>query len=103
MVPRHISIYMYVVLDYIRYFRERTRSFIFRTLAGYNSIVCNSNSSKKNNVSIGFFIIGAIIFSFYLYFTIWNIYYSNTKQREESYPTVREKQIAKENEPKKDE
>jgi hypothetical protein len=46
-------------------------------------------------MSIGFFIVGAIIFSIYLYFTIWNIYYSNNKQREESYPTVREKQIPK--------
>ncbi|SHG07586.1 hypothetical protein SAMN05444372_102166 [Flavobacterium micromati] len=49
-------------------------------------------------MSIGFFIIGAIIFSIYLYFTIWNIYYSNSKQREESYPTVREKQISKKGE-----
>jgi hypothetical protein len=54
-------------------------------------------------VSIGFFIIGAVIFSIYLYFTIWNIYYSNTKQREESYPTVREKQLSKEKDPKKEE
>lgn len=53
-------------------------------------------------MSTGFFIIGAIIFSIYLYFTIWNIYYSNTKQKEESYPTVREKQLSKEKELKKD-
>jgi len=51
-------------------------------------------------MSIGFFIIGGIIFSIYLYFTIWNIYYSNNKQREESYPTVREKQISEKNEVK---
>lgn len=54
-------------------------------------------------MSIGFFIIGAIIFSVYLYFTIWNIYYSNSKQREESYPTVKEKLLSKKEELKKDE
>jgi hypothetical protein len=54
-------------------------------------------------MSIGFFIVGAIIFSIYLYFTIWNIYYSNSKQRKESYPTVREKQLSQKNEAEKNE
>ncbi|SHF79183.1 hypothetical protein SAMN05444396_101413 [Flavobacterium segetis] len=54
-------------------------------------------------MSISFFIIGAIIFSIYLYFTIWNIYYSNNKQRKESYPTVREKQLSQKNEAEKNE
>ena len=34
------------------------------------------------------FIIGAVIFSFYVYFLIWNIFHSTKKQREENrYPT----------------
>lgn len=39
-------------------------------------------------MSVGFFIVGAVIFAFYMYFTIWNIVYSNKKQREQNYPTV---------------
>ena len=38
-------------------------------------------------MSIGFFIVGFIIFSVYVYFLIWNIFTSNRKQREENYPT----------------
>lgn len=37
-------------------------------------------------MSIGFFIIGGIIFAVYMYFTIWNIYYSSKKSKEENYP-----------------
>ena len=37
-------------------------------------------------MSIGFFIVGFIIFSVYVYFLIWNIFTSNKKQREENYP-----------------
>ena len=37
-------------------------------------------------MSLGFFIVGAVIFSFYVYFLIWNIFSSNKKQREENYP-----------------
>tara|TARA_Y100000385_G_C12914465_1_gene559742 strand:- start:12 stop:242 length:231 start_codon:yes stop_codon:yes gene_type:complete len=40
-------------------------------------------------MNIGMFIIGGLIFSVYMYFTIWNIYYSSKKQREENYPTLR--------------
>ena len=36
-------------------------------------------------MSGGFFIVGGIIFSVYVYFLIWNIFYSNKKQREENY------------------
>lgn len=42
-------------------------------------------------MSAGFFIIGGIIFAFYLYFTFWNIFYSSKKQREENYPNVAKK------------
>jgi len=42
-------------------------------------------------MNIGMFIIGGIIFSVYMYFTIWNIYYSSKKQREENYPTLKKK------------
>ena len=34
------------------------------------------------------FIVGFIIFSAYMYLTIWNIFYSARKQREENYPDL---------------
>ncbi len=38
-------------------------------------------------MGLGMFIIGFVIFLFYVYFLIWNIFYSNKKQREENnYP-----------------
>ena len=39
-------------------------------------------------MSIGFFIVGAVIFSVYVYFLIWSIFYHNKKQQEENYPTL---------------
>ena len=39
-------------------------------------------------MSGGFFIVGGIIFSFYVYFLIWNIFTSNKKQRQENYPNL---------------
>ncbi len=39
-------------------------------------------------MSPGFFIIGGIIFALYMYFTLWNIVYSNKKQKEENYPNL---------------
>ena len=35
-------------------------------------------------MGLGMFIIGFVIFLFYVYFLIWNIFYSNKKQREEN-------------------
>jgi|TARA_Y100000385_G_scaffold55933_1_gene53501 large-conductance mechanosensitive channel len=35
-------------------------------------------------MDLSFFIIGFIIFSFYVYFLIWNIFNSTKKQREEN-------------------
>jgi len=32
------------------------------------------------------FIVGTVIFGAYMYFLIWNIFYSAKKQREENYP-----------------
>jgi len=37
-------------------------------------------------MSLGFFFVGGIIFAVYIYFTIWNIFHSSKKQREENYP-----------------
>lgn len=37
-------------------------------------------------MNLGFFIIGGVIFALYMGLTIWNIIYSNKKQREENYP-----------------
>ena len=34
------------------------------------------------------FIVGFVIFGIYLYLTIWNIFYSSKKQREENYPNL---------------
>jgi hypothetical protein len=34
------------------------------------------------------FIVGTVIFGVYLYFLIWNIFYSAKKQREENYPSL---------------
>ena len=34
-------------------------------------------------MSLAFFIVGFCIFSLYIYFLIWNIFYQNKKQREE--------------------
>ena len=42
-------------------------------------------------MSIGFFIVGAIIFATYMGFTIWNIIYSSQKQKEENYPSQNSK------------
>ena len=39
-------------------------------------------------MSIGFFIIGGIIFSVYIYLMIWSIIYNNKKQQEENYPNL---------------
>lgn len=36
-------------------------------------------------MGIGFFIVGGVIFAAYIGLTIWNIIYSNRKQREENY------------------
>jgi|TARA_B110000967_G_scaffold125388_1_gene128175 uncharacterized membrane protein len=35
-------------------------------------------------MGLGMFIIGFIVFLFYVYFLVWNIFYSNKKQREEN-------------------
>ncbi len=37
-------------------------------------------------MNLGFFIIGGLIFSVYIYFTIWNIFYGARKQTEENDP-----------------
>ena len=45
-------------------------------------------------MNIGFFVIGAIIFSVYIGLTFWNIFYSNRKQREENYPNLNKSEVA---------
>lgn len=37
-------------------------------------------------MSIGFFIIGGIIFAVYLYLMVWNINYSAKQNKKENYP-----------------
>jgi len=50
-------------------------------------------------MNIGMFIVGAIIFSVYVVFLIWNIFYGARKQREENYPGY----YARHGEPEQDE
>jgi CHASE3 domain sensor protein len=52
-------------------------------------------------MNIGFFIIGAVIFSVYIGLTFWNIFYSNQKQREENYPNLKKNRVADANAPSK--
>lgn len=40
-------------------------------------------------MGIGFFIVGGVIFATYMGLTIWNIIYSNRKQKEENYPSAK--------------
>jgi len=37
-------------------------------------------------MNIGFFIVGGIIFALYMALTLWNIYDSSRKSKEENYP-----------------
>ena len=39
-------------------------------------------------MSLTFFVVGGVIFAVYMYLTIWNIFYSSKKQREENYPSL---------------
>ncbi len=40
-------------------------------------------------MSITFFIVGAVIFAVYMYFTIWNIYYNYPKSsKHKDYPNL---------------
>ncbi len=40
-------------------------------------------------MGIQFFIVGGVIFATYMGLTIWNIIYSNRKQKEENYPATK--------------
>ena len=51
-------------------------------------------------MNIGFFIVGAVIFAFYLGFMVWNIIYSSKKQQEENYPNINLDEISDESENK---
>ncbi len=39
-------------------------------------------------MSLLMFIIGFILFSIYIVFLIWNVYYNGKKQKEENYPEL---------------
>jgi len=66
--------------------RLHRRSSVFGTLARNYPPFCDSDQTKKKLMNLGFFIMGGLIFSVYIYFTIWNIFYGARKQREENYP-----------------
>ena len=42
-------------------------------------------------MNIGFFIVGGLIFAIYMALTLWNIIYSNRKQKEDNYPNLKVK------------
>ena len=84
MVSCNSCIYLSCVLGRIRIFRKNRGGAIFCSLAGNNFIICNSHKTKKKIMDIGVFIIGFIIFCFYVYFLIWNIFNGTKKQREEN-------------------
>lgn len=44
-------------------------------------------------MSVGFYLVGGIIFAVYLYFTFWNIFYGHKKQKEENYPNLGKEEI----------
>lgn len=48
-------------------------------------------------MSVGFFIVGGVIFAVYLFLMSWNIFYSSKKQREENYPNIDSKGRLKKN------
>ncbi len=37
-------------------------------------------------MNIAMFIVGAVIFAAYIFFTFWNIFYGARKNKEENYP-----------------
>ena len=39
-------------------------------------------------MSVGFFLVGGVIFAIYVWFTIWIIFSQNKAQRKENYPKV---------------
>ena len=39
-------------------------------------------------MNVAMFIVGGCIFSVYVAFLIWNIFYGSRKQREENYPDI---------------
>lgn len=41
----------------------------------------------------GMYIIGAIIFGVYMYFTVWNIIYNSNKQEEENRATIEDDSV----------
>jgi len=55
---------------------------------GQEQYYCSQSQLDKEEIqmNIGFFIVGAVIFATYMGLTIFNIIYSNRKQREENYP-----------------
>ena len=50
-------------------------------------------------MNVAMFIVGFCIFSVYIYFTIWNIFYGARKNKEENYPDY----YSRHNSPKRDE
>ena len=75
---------MHAIFNRVRNNGDDGRGPIFGTLAGYYIIICNSHQTKKNNMNIGFFIAGGVIFALYMGLTFWNIFDSNRKQKEQN-------------------
>ena len=84
MVSSYSGIRMYVIFDRVWNNGYDRRSPVFGTLARYNIIIRNSHQTKKNDMNLGFFIAGGVIFALYMGFTFWNILESNRKQKKEN-------------------
>ena len=57
---------------------------VLSALAWNYTVIRYSNQTKKNHMSIGFFLVGGVIFALYMGLTIWNIVNSNNKQSEDN-------------------
>ena len=53
-------------------------------MAGDNFTIRNSNKTKKKIMGLSIFIIGFIIFVIYVYFLVYNVFFSTKKQSEEN-------------------
>ena len=57
-------------------------------LEQYYYLQSQLDKEETHKMGIGFFIVGGAIFAAYMGLTIFNIIYSNRKQREENYPSL---------------
>ena len=84
MVPCDPSLSNALVFCWIRFNGHDRRGAIFCTLARDHLVICDCYQTKKNDMSIGFFVVGGLIFALYMGLTILNIVNSNNRQSEDN-------------------